>query len=62
MVFHIDVLHVIGSLSNGDIFTYLHGPLTRFSRSWHFFKSQISRKNGVSCGQSYHTTVIVNHM
>jgi len=27
---------IIGSLLNGDIFNDLHGPLTRFSRSWHF--------------------------
>jgi len=27
---------VIGSLSNGDIFNDFDGPLTRFSRSWHF--------------------------
>jgi len=33
---------VIGSLSNGDIFNDLHGPLTRFSMSWHFW-SRISQ-------------------
>jgi len=38
---------VIGSLSNGDIFSDLPGQLTRFSRSWHFW-SRISQKRCVS--------------
>jgi len=31
----------MGALSNGDIFSDLHGPLTRFSRLRHFW-SRIS--------------------
>jgi len=46
---------VIGSLSNGDIFNDLHGPLTRFSRSRHFW-SRVSQ-NGASYGQSYYSTL-----
>jgi len=37
---------VIGGLLIGDIFNYLDGPLTRFSRSWHFW-SRISQKQCV---------------
>jgi len=52
---------VICVLSNGDIFNDLHGPLTRFSRSWHFW-SQICKKNGASYGQSYCRILIGNHI
>jgi len=43
-------MHEIGSLLNGDIFDDLHGPLTRFSRSRHFWSR-------ISYGQSYYSTL-----
>ena len=51
---------VIGSLSNGDFFIDLYGPLTRFSRSRHFW-SRISQKRCVLYGQSYYSTLMGNH-
>jgi len=40
---------VTGFLSNGDIFNYLHGTLSRFSSSWYFEDEYLS--NGASYGQ-----------
>ena len=45
------------ALSNGDIFNDFGGPLSRFSRSRHFW-SRITYKR---YGQSYYRTLIGNH-
>ena len=48
--------NVIGSLSIGDIFNDLHGPITRFSRSQHFEVEYLEN----DYGHSYYRTVIGN--
>jgi len=51
---------VTGFLSNGDIFNYLHGTLSRFSSSWYFEDEYLS--NGASYGQIiYYNTLVGNH-
>ena len=42
-IWYNDIVSCYGTLmlSNGDIFNDLDGHLTRFSRSWHFLKSNI---------------------
>jgi len=44
---------IIGSLSNGDISNDLHRPITRFSRSRHFWSKYL--KNGASYRRYYRT-------
>jgi len=38
------LLEVICALSNDDIFNDLHGPLSRFSRSQHFYVEYLKKK------------------
>jgi len=51
---------VIDSVSNGDIFNDLDGPLTQFWRLLRHFRSWISKKNGATYGHSYYSTLICN--
>ena len=51
---------VICTLSHGDISNDLDGPLTRFSRSRHFW-NRISKKNGCILGTLFYRTLTGNH-